>query len=99
MQEYAGEVNAAFVSRHGDGRNMNNAEKMNLRHEAAKSLLFSRYPHLVKQLEEKAATQHQVDMEEWGLGLGDISAASDVSLYVTSPFPNRVDSSLSRQGP
>jgi len=48
----------------------------------------------VGELEEKAATQYKIDVEEWGLVLEDISTASDVSLYVSSLFPNCVNSSL-----
>lgn len=94
MREYAAEVNAAFVSRHADGGKLSNSQKMNLRHDVAKTLLANRYHHLTKQLEKNAAAQHEADMEEWGLMLEDISAAEDVSRYVLLSLPDFVDSLL-----
>ena len=79
MLEYPEVVNAAFVSWHGDGKNLSSAQKMNLRHDVAKSLLSRQYAKLKPDLDKKAAAQQEVDMDEWGMILEDISLAEDVS--------------------
>jgi len=82
MQDYPQELNAAFVSRHGDGKNLSSSERLNLRAQLAKSMVSGQFSHLVKDLEQKAAKQHEKDMKEWDLILEDISEASDISACV-----------------
>lgn len=77
-------MNAAFVSRHGDGKNLTSAQRMNFRHDVAKALLFNQYSHLVKELDNKSKAQHGVEMDEWNMVLEDISLADDVGQYVFS---------------
>lgn len=86
MADYAPQVNAAFVTRYGDGNGMNPGHRMNLRHDVAKALLNKEYSHLIKELDAKAKAQHDAEVEEWNLILDDISLASDVSQYGFSPL-------------
>lgn len=79
MFDYADIVNAAFVSRYSDGKNLTGAQRMNLRHDLAKSMLHRQYSHLITDLEKKSAAQHSVEREEWNMILQDISLAEDVS--------------------
>lgn len=82
MLEYSREVNTAFVSRHSDGKNLSNAQRLNLRYDVAKTLLSNQYSRLVNELENRAKAQHDTEMEEWNLILEDISLADDVSRCV-----------------
>ena len=86
-------VNAAFVSRHADGKNLNGLQKMNIKHELAKNLLSTHYSHLKSALDTKAVIQHEADMEEWDLTLDGVSSAEDVDRYVFFLIPDFVDSS------
>ena len=82
MLDYAREVNTAFVSWHGDGKNFSNAQRLNLRYDVAKALLNGQYSHLINELDNKAKAQHDAEMDEWNLILDDISLAEDVPQYV-----------------
>jgi len=86
MLDHADLVNAAFVSRHGDGRAFNNHERLNVKYSLAKTMLLSHYAHLTGELDRKASVTHDVAMEEWGLILNSISLAPDVSRYAF-PLP------------
>lgn len=83
MSDYAPQVNAAFVSKHGNGKGMKPEDRMNLRLDVAKALLASQYSHLTGELNAKAKAQLDVEMEEWNLILDDISLSRDVSKYVS----------------
>ena len=83
MLDYPQELNSAFVSRHGDGKNLGSAQRMNLRSELAKKMLSAQYSHLTQELEKKAAEQHEREMSQWNLTLEDLSEAPDVPLCVT----------------
>jgi len=83
MSEYPLEVNAAFVSRHGDGKDLTSAQRLNSRYDVAKALLSNQYSHLVGQLDKKAAAQHSIEMDEWSMILEDISLVGDVGRYVS----------------
>ena len=96
MLDYSAEVNAAFISQYANGRSLTSAQRMNLRYNTAKFLLYNRFSHVVKELEQKAIAQHEVDVDKWGLVLWDISVAKDVSWYVLSLFPGFTNSSLPR---
>jgi len=82
MLDYPREVNAAFVSKYGDGKTLSSAQRMNVRHDLAKAMLYSRYSHLVNELENKAKDQHKLDMNTWNMILEDISLAGDVGKFV-----------------
>lgn len=82
MMEYHAQVNAAFVSRHGLGKGFKNVERMNIRHDIAKGMLQGEYSHLINELEDRAKSEHEGDLNEWNLLLEDISLASDVEQYV-----------------
>jgi hypothetical protein len=84
MLEFSDEVNAAVAGRLVDGIKPTNTQLMNLRHEVAKSQLASKDPSLTDELEQKAATHHEVAMKGWDLILEDIAEAEDVSKYVLS---------------
>lgn len=80
MVDYPDVVKAAFVAKYLDTSSLTSAEKMNARHDVAKSLLFSdEYSHLATGLHKKAVVEHEADMEEWQMILDGISAAQDVS--------------------
>ena len=79
MLDYPEVVNAAFVSKHADGKGMPNVQKMNLRYDLAKAMLSRSYSHLTPDLKEKATIQHKADLEEWNMRLDGISAAEDIS--------------------
>lgn len=93
MLDYPSELNAAFVSKYADGKGLTSGQRMNLRYETAKSLLSNRFSHLVKELDKKAAAQHEADMDEWNMVLSDISAAKDIPKYVLFLFPDFSNSS------
>lgn len=83
MLDYPDIVNAAFVSQHADARGLSASQKMNLRHDVAKTLLSTRHhSHLKKALDKKAAAKHDAEMEEWELILDGVSSAKDVIRYV-----------------
>jgi hypothetical protein len=92
MQDYPSQVNAAFVSRHGEGKNLNNMQRLNMRYEVAKAVLSGEHSNIVKELERKAQAQHDIEMDEWNMTLEDISLAEDVSQYVFAPqIPDTAD--------
>ena len=82
MLDYTHEVNTAFMSRHGNGKNFSNAQRLNLQYNVAKALLNGQYSHLINELDNKAKAQHDAEMDEWNLILDDISLAEDVPQYV-----------------
>lgn len=94
MLDYPSEVNAAFVSQHGDGKNMSNSDRLNLRYKVANSLLSKQYSHLTGKLDNKAKAQHDVEMDEWNLALDDISLANNVPQYVFISFLDFINSFL-----
>lgn len=79
------EVNAAFVAWHGDGKNITNAQRLNLRYEVAKSMVHTEGSSLINKLETKAMAEHTTEMNEWNMILDDISLAKDVGWYVFTP--------------
>ena len=85
MRDYPREVNAAFVARHGDGKNLSSVQRLNRRHEAAKAKLFNERSSLITKLESKAKAEHVAEMNEWNMILDDISLADDVGRYVLFP--------------
>ena len=100
MQDYPKEFNAAFVSRHGDGRHLQPAERLNLCMELAKSMVNGGHSHLFNDLERKAKQQHEKALVEWELSLDNISEASDVSTYVPISSSLKIaDSYISFQCP
>lgn len=94
MLDYPAEVHATFVSWYTDGKGMSSSQRMNTHYETAKFLLKNQFSHLSGELEQKAAIQHEADMDQWSLIMNDISAAKDVSQYVSLPFTNFINSSL-----
>jgi len=82
MQDYPKVFNAAFVSRHGEGKHLQPPERLRLRTELAKSMVNGGYSHLLKDLDRKAKEQHEKALAEWELILNGVSEASDVSAYV-----------------
>jgi hypothetical protein len=91
MRDYPEEVKAAFLAQHGDGNNLSNVQRMNFQHDAAKTLLSSKYAHLEHELEEKAKDEHNVGMNEWNVVLGDISLAENVVQCVCPSLFLRLD--------
>lgn len=78
MLDYPSEVDKIFLELHSD-KNLTSAQKMNLRYDAAKSLLARRYSHLTSELEKKLDNQYKADLNQWNLVLDDVSLAEDVS--------------------
>jgi len=78
MLENPSIVDAAFVSKFGDGRGMDGAERMNRRHDLAKNLLKDRYQDLVLDLEARARESHEKEIQQWSLTLNSIELAPDV---------------------
>ena len=85
MQEEPSIVNAAFVSKYGEGRGMEPIEKLNKRNELARQLVTTSYKHLVPGLDARAKATHERELKEWKLELDDIEQAEDVSMYVSLP--------------
>ena len=83
MLEEPSIVNAAFVSKYGEGRGMERIERVNKRNELAKSLVTTTYKHLVVGLEARAKATHEREMKEWAIELDDIEQAEDVTLCVS----------------
>lgn len=80
--DYSREVNAAFVSRYGDGKNFSSGNRLNLHNAMSESLLKKQYSHLTNELNKKAKAEYKAEADEWNLALENISLADDVSLYV-----------------
>ena len=80
MHEEPSIVNAAFVSKYGEGRGMERMEKMNKRNELAKHLVNSSHKHLIAGLEARAKKAHERELKEWKLELEAIEKAEDVHL-------------------
>ena len=85
MRDYPREVNAAFAARHGDGRNLSSIQRLNIRQDVAKAML-NEHPNLVNELNRRATAQHVAEKNEWNMILEDISLASDVGQYVSTPL-------------
>ena len=79
MLDHPDIVNAAFVSQHANGRGLSAPQKMNARHDLAKTLLSTRYSHLTSALETKAISKHDAELEEWELILDGVSSAENVT--------------------
>ena len=92
MLDYPDTVKAAFIHRHGDGKNLSGTQRMNLRHDVAKGLLAGNYSHLGDELDKKALDQHNMANNEWSLILDDVSFADDIPQYVFSSPPHPVNS-------
>ena len=84
MLDYPNEVNNVFLKKHGDEKFTSNAHKMNTQYNIAKTLLSEEYSDLMDELKKKAHEQHEVEINKWNLALTDVSAAQDVSLWVTT---------------
>jgi hypothetical protein len=80
MHEEPMVVNAAFVSKYGEGRGMSHPERLNRRNEVAKQLVASTYKEKVPELERRAKDAHERELKEWGCELDQIEEAEDVSL-------------------
>lgn len=79
MRDYPREVNACFVSHHGDGKNFNNTERMNLLCGIAKTMVSGEHSSLIGELENKAKAEHTLEVDEWNMTLDDISLSLDVN--------------------
>ena len=79
MADYAGAVTTAFNIQYPDSGGLSSSQRMNARQNVAKTLLARDYSHLTTELDKKAVAHHDVAIEEWGMILGDISLAEDVS--------------------
>lgn len=86
MRDNPREVNAAFTSRHGDGKGLNSIQRLNLRYGVAKTMVSKLPSGMVNELERTADVLHVADMDEWNMTLSDISSAKDVSQYVSIPL-------------
>ena len=99
MLDHVDIINASFLHRFSDGKDLSNAQKMNAWHDLARSLLAGRYSHLIGELTQKAADQHDVKVNEWSLTLDNISSAEDITRFVfsSSLSPTFVDLFLHSQ--
>jgi hypothetical protein len=85
MHDSPSQVNAGFISQHGDGKNMNSIQRLNLRCEVARSMLSNAHSNLVNDLESRAKAHHDAEMNEWSMTLDDVLSAEDVGQYVLMP--------------
>lgn len=86
MVDHAAVVDATFLHRHGDARDLNGVQKMNARHDLAKVLLAGQYSHLTSELTKRASDCHDAEVNQWNMVLEDISSAEDVGRYVLLLF-------------
>ena len=82
MVDYRREVNAAFVSRHGDGKNFSATQRLNLLHSVAKAMLSNEYSCHLNEVEKRMKAYHDGEVEKWNLTLEGIESADDVDQYV-----------------
>jgi hypothetical protein len=82
MLEYPEAVDAAVLHQYGPGAELANVDKMNRRHDVAKTLLATKYSGLRSELKDRAASQHDAELKEWRLILDGISSAQDVVVCV-----------------
>ena len=84
MLDHVDIINTSFLHWFSDGKDLSNAQKMNARHDLARSLLTGQYSHLIGELTQKATDQHDTEVNEWSLTLDDISSAEDITRFVFS---------------
>jgi hypothetical protein len=89
MANHPDVVKAAFVSKHGDGKNYNSAQKMNLHSEIARKTVAGLSSNSVKELGREATESHERELSEWNLSMTNVFEAEDVSLYAHSIFRPR----------
>ena len=82
MVDYRREVNATFVSRHGDGKNFSNTQRLNLLHSVAKAMLSGEYSCHISELEKRMKTHHDAEVKKWNLTLEGIKLADDIEQYI-----------------
>ena len=87
MHEDPSIVNAAFVSKYGEGRGMEPIERLNKRNKLATHLINTTYKHLAAGLEARAKKTHEGELKEWALKLERVEQAEDVHLYVSVHHP------------
>ena len=99
MLDHVDVINTSFLHRFSDSKDLSNAQKMNARHDLARSLLAGQYSHLIGELTQKATDQHDAEVNEWSLTLDDISSAEDITRFVfsSSLSPTFVDLFLHSQ--
>ena len=73
-------INAAFVSQHGEAKEMDRAERLNKRNEVARRLLTNEYKDAISELERRAKETHEQQVKEWKVELDEIEEAEDVHL-------------------
>jgi hypothetical protein len=76
--ENTAQVDAAFVSKYGEGRGMDGAERMNKRQDLAKRILYGEHKNQIPALENRAREDHKQEIKQWSMLLDDITQASDV---------------------
>ncbi|KAF9777748.1 hypothetical protein BJ322DRAFT_1025590 [Thelephora terrestris] len=79
MLDHADKVDEAVAIRCANCLQLSSCEMMNLRYEVTQSLLQSKDPRFVEQLEQRAAAQHEAALKVWSLALEDVATAEDVS--------------------
>ena len=79
MLENTALVDAAFASKHGEGRGMDGAERMNSRHDLAKRILHGEHKSQIPALEKRAQEHHEREVSQWSMALDDIELAADVN--------------------
>lgn len=80
MHEEPMVVNAAFVSKYGDGRALECVDRLNKWNQVAKQLVTGTYKDRVPKLEQRAKEDHERELKEWSLELDQIQEAEDVGL-------------------
>lgn len=71
-------IDAAFAKAHGEDKDLTRTQRMNYRHELAKSLVETDYQHLVDGLTTRAKETHERALKEWSVQLSDIGEAEDI---------------------
>lgn len=80
MHEEKLHVNAAFVSKYGEGRGMTSTDRMNKRYEVANLLVNTHFKDKIPGLKQRAKEANDQAMREWKVGLGEVAEAEDVDL-------------------
>lgn len=73
-------IDAAFISKHGEARGMDGAERMNKRFGFAKQILNGERQNEIPDLKQRARDLHEQELRQWSLALEDIDLAPDVDM-------------------
>ena len=70
----------AFTLKYGDGKAMDQAERLNKWNDVAKELIDTTWKDSKGALQDRAREANNCELKEWELGLKEIGQAEDVHL-------------------